>query len=40
MNPIFFGVAILCAVIAIFAPPIINVLFVWMAYMYWKMSAQ
>jgi len=40
MNPVFFGCAVLCCVCAVFAPPLSNLLFVWVAYKYFKMSAE
>ena len=39
MNPIIMAAAVVCAVAAVFAPPILNVLFLCMAYVYWKASA-
>lgn len=38
-NPIFFIAGILSAVCAVFAPPILNLVLAWCAYMYFKMSA-
>jgi len=39
-DPFFLGAAVLSAIFAIFAPPILNVVMIWCAYMYWKMSAR